>query len=581
VKYLLTILLLSTFTAKATIYHVAANGTFNGSGSVASPINADQVNYNPFFKFGPNDSILLNRGDVFPPLVMYSSGNASSGIYIGSYGTGAKPIITSMRSFPKWANTSSWTQISTNVWRLKLDTLLAYTPRVWLNGNEYLRAKDSTQVSATKRTCWRNADFQFEYIYSVGNPATYYTSISTANTVTSVFDISGANYLTLENLDIRGGQGATVEMTEQHDVVIRNCNIGLESNRQGIRIGYSYKISIANNIFDTGERNKQDFFSTSDGGGDAIDASFGTHDADIGYNTFESWKHSAWAVEQYGLTDHDSLTNIRVHHNNVSGRYIDYGHGFVAYATEARNIVIDSNYIHNIPVQIQIACNGLRVSDNIIDTVTNIPYDSTDAPTGIGIVMGHSHFPATNMQILRNTIKNCETAGIALVGAINNDGTYADVQHNTIAYNNFEHNGYHVQQFYWTVHNLTDMNFYSGNADIRIMDNLDVLANTFTNNIFHRTDIETPVYYGHDLANNYLKTVAQFNLLDGTAGDAMSNNSLYVAQVVNNTGYITTSRRIVLVPTASASNDTPPSYNVMTAGGFILVDGSGNTIITH
>jgi polygalacturonase len=102
------------------------------------------------------------------------------------------------------------------------------------------------------------------------NPTAYYTTIKTANTVTSVFDVSGSNYVIVENLDMRGGQGAVVEMSTQHDVVIRNCVIGLESNRQGIRTEHCYNMSIANNTFDTGERNKQDFFSTSDGGGDGI-----------------------------------------------------------------------------------------------------------------------------------------------------------------------------------------------------------------------------------------------------------------------------------------------------------------------
>lgn len=93
-KLLFIILLLPLFT-KATNYYFSASGNNSNSGTstgspwlslskMASALNAGTIH--------ANDSIFFNRGDIFGGAITITTG-APDHIYIGAYGTGAKPTF--------------------------------------------------------------------------------------------------------------------------------------------------------------------------------------------------------------------------------------------------------------------------------------------------------------------------------------------------------------------------------------------------------------------------------------------------------------------------------------------------------
>jgi hypothetical protein len=531
-KKLLFLLLLCSKVFATTHYLSSSTGLITNDGlNPNTATTTTNINNNPFFRFGAGDSVLFKKGDVFyGGFNSYSSGNAAANIYYGTYGSGANPIITTMRPLPQ---NNPWTQFSDSIWRIKIDTviggsrslMLDYTPRIWLNGGETVRAKDSTSVSRYKRSCFRNADFHFIYLYSIGNPNNYYSSITTANIAKTVFDISGSNYVTIDGLDIRGGQGSAIELASCNHVEIRYGSIGWDSNKQGVRLSHSHFIDIHNNFFDSGERNYLDFVVGGEGG-DAVNVSSGSTDVNVFYNTFFNYRHAAWAIEQFGTNERDSLNRIHVYNNYASSSGIDYSRGMVLYSNEGTDVVIENNILRGFPVQSQAAFVGAIIRNNFFDSTKNRP-DSQFAPTGIGLQLGHSFFKAQNMLIVKNTFSNNETAGMYLDGAINNDGSYAEVQNNRIDSNTYIHNGYHPQQMYWTIHNLTDPNYFPANVDLFIADNVDVLQNTYRSNKFlNRLDTETPIYYGRDAGKQYLKTVSAFNAMAVSNGDVISLNAI-------------------------------------------------------
>lgn len=93
--------LLFSLSLQAAKHYVATGG--GGAGTLISPFaNLTQVNAHTFVA---GDSLLFNKGDTFyGTLTMDASGTAGNPIYIGSYGTGAMPIITGFSTLASWTN---------------------------------------------------------------------------------------------------------------------------------------------------------------------------------------------------------------------------------------------------------------------------------------------------------------------------------------------------------------------------------------------------------------------------------------------------------------------------------------------
>lgn len=89
----------------ATDYYVSGTGldTNNGLSTGTPFLTIDKVN-SIWSTLSPGDRVLFNKGDVFfGALKVSKSGTPASKITIGSYGIGARPIITGFKSVTGWA----------------------------------------------------------------------------------------------------------------------------------------------------------------------------------------------------------------------------------------------------------------------------------------------------------------------------------------------------------------------------------------------------------------------------------------------------------------------------------------------
>lgn len=109
-RKLITILLIFlAFQGNATTYYISNSGSISNSGtSSAAPWPFSKVSSTVF---APGDNILFNRGETFyGSITINASGNSTSPITYGAYGTGAAPVITG------FTTVSSWASIGTNIW---------------------------------------------------------------------------------------------------------------------------------------------------------------------------------------------------------------------------------------------------------------------------------------------------------------------------------------------------------------------------------------------------------------------------------------------------------------------------------
>jgi hypothetical protein len=507
-------------TSPLTTYYISNSGSTSNTGlSPSSPWPFSKVTNKT--SYGNGVKFLFHRGETFTGTINtggYFPNPTTDSIIYDAYGAGAKPIITTMDIFPNSNISANWKPVAglTNVWVLKFKPYVNYTPRVWLNGKEYQRAKDSSQINSTRRTSWGNTDFQFLYVYSIGNPAKYYSSITSASFSNNTINIDGQNYVAIRNLDVRGSQGSTIDLAFSDHVLIENCVIGKDGNKQGLRVNSINGLIVKNNIFDTGERIKQDFNFSTEGGDGIIIGQGNTQNVEVYKNYFLDWRHSSIVIQ--ADKRNTILKNINIHHNYATARDIDYGRAALAYFYHSDNVRIEKNTFRNFPVENQFAAKGFIFRYNIVDSFTNIPYSPYERGTGIGLSIGHRYFPPEDMEFSHNTISNCATTGIEMNGHLSNNGEYADVKNNIIANNTFINNGYDVKNPYY------DTSYTPANTDIIMRKNVDVLNNKFIGNKFYRKATDKPIYYGHDKNKSYLKTLSEFNVANGTAGDIITGN---------------------------------------------------------
>lgn len=106
----MTVLLLFYYTATAKIYYFSASvGDDTRSATQAqnsgTPWMSLQKLNTIFSSLQPGDSILFKKGDTFYGQInVTKSGSAAAPIYLGAYGTGAKPIITGLTTVSAWTS---------------------------------------------------------------------------------------------------------------------------------------------------------------------------------------------------------------------------------------------------------------------------------------------------------------------------------------------------------------------------------------------------------------------------------------------------------------------------------------------
>ncbi|HEX6503427.1 MAG TPA: polysaccharide deacetylase family protein [Terriglobales bacterium] len=196
--------------AAATTYYVSSssgNDLNSGTSQTAPWKTLAKVNAT---SLAAGDTVLLARGDTWrESLVPASSGTSSSSIYFDAYGSGPAPVITGYQDL----SSASWSLISGNLWQ---------TPVSGSGVNNALFGTIWGQKQSSQAAVQHDRDFYFSsgalYIYSAGNPATYYGSIGVITTAAGqLIYINGKSWLQFQHLSLQWFDGFGVNIAGASD----------------------------------------------------------------------------------------------------------------------------------------------------------------------------------------------------------------------------------------------------------------------------------------------------------------------------------------------------------------------------
>jgi len=212
---LVVLLLMIGARASATTYYVSSS-TGNDANSGTSSATAWQtIGHVNAQTFNPGDSILFKRGDVWnESLTPPSSGSSGSPITFDAYGTGAAPNLTGYYAVP----TTAWVLVTGNAWKAAVPS--TYTAiNFCLFGSIW-----GQKVAALSSNLTAQWDFYlangYVYVYSVGNPATYYNEpiVPMALSNVPVINVNGKSWLTFQHFLVNwfDQYGVYVQGTSDH-----------------------------------------------------------------------------------------------------------------------------------------------------------------------------------------------------------------------------------------------------------------------------------------------------------------------------------------------------------------------------
>lgn len=270
-----------------------------------------------------------------------------SNITLRKYGTGARPIVTMVDSVNGWRNGSNWTNISTNVWRIRFPNYsvssIESIRRLWIDGTEYAYANglsgdnrnDLSGYTTTYGVSSINRFYHdpngFLYVYSASNPALAFSSLNymggygSTTTNPYVIQIKDADNVILKNLDIRGGSYACIDFNGADNLLIDSCDIGY-TNRAGIIGDHQFgidktsdSVTISNCNIDSKRQTKINWENF------IVEYGIYTYNA-VGYkiynNTIKNWAFGWVAAGGYGNTYDNEFYS-----NTVTAPDIEYGKG--------------------------------------------------------------------------------------------------------------------------------------------------------------------------------------------------------------------------------------------------------------
>jgi len=193
--FMLAVLMWSGVAPATTYYVSSSTGSDASSGtSVASAWKTLAKVNGQTFQAG--DSILLKRGDVWnESLVPPSSGASGNPITFDAYGTGAPPNLTGYYAVPS----SAWVQVTGNDWKAPVPSTYT-TINFCLFGSVW-----GQKVGAASGNLTAQWDFYFAngyvYVYSVGNPASFYGTaiVPMALSNVPVINVNGKSWLTFQH----------------------------------------------------------------------------------------------------------------------------------------------------------------------------------------------------------------------------------------------------------------------------------------------------------------------------------------------------------------------------------------------
>jgi hypothetical protein len=182
--------------ASAATYYVSSSAGSDGNNGTSAATPWQTIAHVNGQTFQPGDSILLKRGDVWnESLVAPSSGSSGNPIAFDAYGTGAPPNLTGYYAVP----TTAWVLVTGNAWKAAVPATYT-TVNFCLFGSIWGQkvAAGSSNLTAPGNFYLANG---FLYVYSSGNPATFYNEaiVPMALSNVPVININGQSWLTLQH----------------------------------------------------------------------------------------------------------------------------------------------------------------------------------------------------------------------------------------------------------------------------------------------------------------------------------------------------------------------------------------------
>jgi len=443
------------------------------------------------------DFLLFKCSQTFSGSFTYGgvSGTLGNEVVIASYGTGARPIITSIEEL-----TGTWTNEGSNKW--SMPTSVTLLSRLWKDGVEQIRASLVSfghtweEFGLLGGVIWAT-DASKVYYYSVGEPSGTFTGTLVAST----FTISAKSYVNVSGLDIRGGNNQALSLASSTYLNISYSNIGKYS-AYGIVLSSCSNLLIERNTFDSDYKltwvGVNSYTGVDARGCNDGVVSWGTlSNSEIRYNDFINWAHGGIAFN----TGSSLLTLNNIHHNFITTPDLLYGRGIDISGSNSHTNEIHHNYLNYISVRNQWQGQGNHYHHNVINEVSDSPYK--DGGEGQGVILEAWVGVVTGNTYEYNTISNTDDAGFEL----------------TISGDDISGNIIHKNEFI-----LCGRNAAIGSGEdkgIRMADSAYFDSNTFTDNAF--VDNGDNIYH-----RAVVCTVAEFNARNGTGGDTITGNVVTV-----------------------------------------------------
>jgi len=395
------------------------------------------------------DTILFLKGYTYKDTTCWRirrNGADTNRIYIGAYGTGLKPIITSRYTISNSDNTNAWnTTAYTNVWKMTYAMPSGYSEpyfnisRMWFDDVEYGEANGLTGdnedgtgngINSTNRF-WNKGGVDYPtshefYVYATSNPATFYSTIESLSPPYHNSDVTAiiqSPYVTIDGLDYRGGEYTCLGLVNADHSWIINCNVGRDAGWMGINVGRmntwgvfgevaktrSDSVVIANDTLDSGFRLNRIWYDNGTENGRGINIDDSVYYADIYNNYIKDWMIN---ISHEGLSYYN-----QAHNNEVTNPDGSYGKPFQL-AGRGQNATADqiyfrvyNNYIHDCKYPSQIIGSYIYFYFNIIADITqgtNAHASNHLGTLGVQMIDGANYYTGDNVFIFNNTFNNLD-----------------------------------------------------------------------------------------------------------------------------------------------------------------------------
>ncbi len=380
-----------------------------------------------------------------------------------------------------------------------------YPSRLLLSGTEYPGAQTLNDVNETTRWYYDSTAKRL-YVYALSNPASYYSSMEFPGRNSYAVFVPPYDYVTIQNLDLRGGYNVGISVNGANYLIIENCNVGLYAGRYGILSMHNSPASntsnrgiIRNCVVDSGRRFKMDFYTYELE--DGIKLFNGANYWEVYDNTVSDWGHSGIAI---ATNDNRYTTSYnKIYSNTVTARNVDYCRGI---STEGppgtcRYNEITRNLVRETTVRNQINGEYNIFAYNLIDTVRNVAYRGNGTGQGISLE-GYGGFACNNNGIYNNVILNCDEPGIQVWGYSGTTNKYGNKFINNIVFDCGKN----------SIQNYAGMG-------IVIENHASVQGNTYQNNLVYNPGYTNTVFYRGERI-----PVSTFNTRNGQYSDTIGGN---------------------------------------------------------